>query len=41
MDKAKDELDEETLKHDIQVQPGTGPGYEDVVPKLIHQDRVR
>ena len=41
MDKAKDEMDVESEKHDVEIYEGQGPDYEDLVPKLIHQDRVR
>jgi hypothetical protein len=41
LDKAKDAIEEESKKHEVEVFEGSGPGYEDAIPKLIHQDRVR
>ena len=41
MDKAKDLLEEERKKHKVEIYEGSGPDYEENLPKLIHQDRVR
>lgn len=38
MDKAKDLIEKECEEHEVKVYEGTGPGYEDTMPILIHQD---
>ena len=36
MDKAKDLIEKECDLNKVKAYEGSGPGYEDVVPKLIH-----
>lgn len=38
MDKAIDLVEKECEKHNVKVYEGSGPGYEDIMPKLIHQE---
>lgn len=40
MDKCKDKIEAEAAKHKVEIYEGTGPAFEENVPKTIHQDRV-
>ncbi len=41
MDRLMDEIEDEAAKHNVEINEGTGPQYENELPKMIHQDRVR
>ena len=36
MDKVMDELEDEASKHEVQINEGSGPQYEDFMEKMIH-----
>lgn len=36
MDKAKDLIEKESTIHKVKIYEGSGPGYEDIMPRLIH-----
>lgn len=40
MDKAKEKIEKEAEKKKVEIFEGTGPAFEENVPKMIHQDRV-